>query len=195
METDIARVLRRLEREDAEDRTVLDRPHEERMYTLHPDTAQLVRIMVQSAGCKVLVEIGVAHGYSTICLAQAARATGGKLTSLEIRPKALEIARQNLAEAGLSDMVEFLQGDARELLRTIQGPVDFVLLDCWEDVYVDCLKLIVPLLRPGGLLVADNVTPGNPESDNYIRALHDNPEIETVSVPIGRNIEVSGKTL
>jgi predicted O-methyltransferase YrrM len=195
MESNVARVLRRLKIEDSADRGVLDRPREERLFTLHPDSAELVRIMVQAAECKNIVEIGVAHGYSTICLAEAARSTGGKIKSLEINPKAIEFARQNLAEAGLSDMVEFLEGDARELLRAIQGPVEFVLMDCWEDVYIDCLKLIVPLLRPGGLLVADNVVPGNPESDGYVRALHENPEMDSVSVPIGRNIEVSVKRL
>ena len=195
MKPEVLKVLRRMEKEDDEDRKIPDRPREDRMFTLHPDTSQLIHIMIQSAGCKSLVEIGVAHGYSTIWLAHAARITGGRLTSLEINPKNIERAGRNLTEAGLADMVNLVLGDGRETLRTIKGPIDFVLMDCWEWLYVDLLKLIVPMLRPGGLLAADNVAPGHTESDRYIQALRDDPRMETISVPIGRNIEVSGKSL
>ena len=195
MEPEVERVLRRLEEEDVEDRKVVDRPREERMFTLHPDSAQLLHMMIQAAGCKRLVEIGVAFGYSTIWLAHAARLTGGRLTSLEINPKTLEFGRRNVAEAGLSDVVDFVEGDALETLRDIRGPLDFVMMDCWEELYIPGLELIVPLLRPGGLLVTDNVTPGEPGTDPFIRALREHPMMETVSVPIGRDIEVSAKSL
>ena len=195
MKPEVLKVLHRMEKEDAEDRKIPDLPREDRMFTLHPDSSQLIHIMIQSSACKSLVEIGVAHGYSTIWLAHAARITGGRLTSLEINPKNIERAGRNLTEAGLVDMVNLVLGDSRETLRTIKGPLDFVLMDAWEWLYVDLLKLVVPLLRPGGLLVADNVSPGHPESDRYIQALRDHPQIETISVPIGRNIEVSAKSL
>jgi len=191
----ILRVLHRLEAEDDEDRRTLSRPREERMFTLHPDTSRLIHIMIQSAGCKRLVEIGGAYGYSAIWLAHAARITGGCFTSLEINPKLIEIGRRNLEEAGLADMVESVQGDAKETLDTLETPLDFVLLDCWEPLYVELLNIIAPKLRPGGILVADNVLPGHPDSDQYIQALHGHPLMETVSVPIGRGIEVSTRRL
>ncbi|MBI2190410.1 MAG: class I SAM-dependent methyltransferase [Planctomycetes bacterium] len=191
IEPEILRVLHRMEEEDAEDRKAVGRPREDRMFTLHPDTSRLVHILIQSARCKSLVEIGVAHGYSTIWLAHAARIMGGHVTSLEVNPKSVEIARRNVKEAGLLSLVDFVLGDARETLKGLKGPVDFVLMDCWEWLYVDCLQTIVPLLRPGGLLVADNVEPGDAESDRYIRALEEHPLMETVPVPIGRKIEVS----
>ena len=184
-------VLHRLEAEDTDDRQTLSRPREERMFTLHPDTSRLVHIMIQSAGCKQLVEIGGAYGYSAIWLAHAARITGGRLTSLEINPKLIEIAMRNVAEAGLIDMVEFVPGDARETLGTVETPFDFVLLDCWEWLYVEMLDLLATKLRPGGILVADNIDPEKEESGLYIQALHNHPLMETVSVPIGRGIEVS----
>ena len=194
-EEKIWRVLHRLEAEDAEDRRTLSRPREERMFTLHPDTARLIHIMIQSAGCKRLVEIGAAYGYSAIWLAHAARITGGRLISLEINPKLIKIGRRNLEEAGLADMVESVLGDVRETLDTLETPFDFVLLDCWEWLYVEILDTLAPKLRPGGILVADNVNPGNPDSDQYIQALHEHPLMETVSVPIGREIEVSTRKL
>ena len=191
----ILRVLHRLEEEDAEDRETLSRPREERMFTLHPDTAMLIHIMIQSAGCKKLMEIGGAYGYSAIWLAHAARITGGRLSTLEINPKLIEIGRRNLAEAGLADMVDYVPGDARETLETLETPLDFVLLDCWEWLYVEILDILAPKLRPGGILVADNVNPGHSDSDQYIQALHEHPLMETVSVPIGREIEVSMRRL
>ena len=191
----ILRVLHRLEEEDAEDRRILDRPREVRMFTLHPDTSRLVHIMIQSTGCKRLVEIGGAYGYSAIWLAHAARITGGRLISLEINPKLIQIGRRNLEEAGLAYMVESIQGDARETLETLETPFDFVLLDCWEPLYVEILDILAPKLRPGGILVADNVNPGHPDSDQYIQALHEHPLMETVSIPIGREIEVSMRKL
>ncbi len=197
MDQQILSVMRRLEQEDADERAAVggsgEIPHLERMYTLHPDTSRLVHILVQAAGCKAVVEVGVSHGYSSLWLAHAVRLTGGRLTSLEVSATNVEIARQNIAEAGLSDMVEIVLGDARKTLRTVRGPLDFVLLDSWDDTYVECLAIIVPLLRPGGLLVTDNVTPGEAGTEPLVRALEDHPQMETVNVPIGRDIQVSAK--
>ena len=195
MGPDVARVLKRLEKEDAEDRRAPERAREVRMYTLHPDSARLCHILVQGTESKRLAEIGVAHGYSTIWMADAARIMGGRLTSLEINPKILEFAESNVAEAGLSGMVDFVLGDATETIREVPGPLDFVLMDCWEWFYVELLEVIAPKLRPGGLLVADNVESGHADSDRYIQALHDHPMMETVNVPIGREIEVSVRKL
>ncbi|MDP7619469.1 MAG: class I SAM-dependent methyltransferase [Dehalococcoidia bacterium] len=199
MDQRILRVMRRLEAEDAEERAAVGGPgavpHEERMYTLHPDSSRLVHILVQAAGCRRLVEVGGSHGYSSLWLAHAARLTGGRLTSLEVSATNVEIARQNLEEAGLSDLVEIVLGDARKTLRAVHGPLDFVLLDSWDDTYVECLGIIVPLLRPGGLLVTDNVTAGEPGTAPLVMALEDHPLMETVNVPIGRDIQVSAKTL
>ena len=118
------------------------------MFTLHPDTSGLLHILVQSAGAKNLVEIGVAYGYSTIWLAHVSQLTGGRLSSLEINPKLIEIAKQNVEEAGLSGQVDFVLGDARETVNSIAVPFDFVLLDCWEWLYVEMLDVLAP--RPLG---------------------------------------------
>ena len=195
MPQEIQSVLKRMEREDAEDRNIEDRPREDRMFTLHPDTSVLIHMMIQCANCKNLVEVGVAHGYSTVWLAHAAKLTGGRLTSFEINPRAIEIAQRNLAETGLTDLVEFVEGDALETVKSYEGPFDFVLMDCWEWLYVDLMDIIVPRLRPGGMIVADNVSPGGEESDRFIKTLHEHPAMETVSVPIGREIEVCVKML
>jgi predicted O-methyltransferase YrrM len=189
----IERVLSRLEKEDDEDRRLLNRPREERMFTLHPDTSSLLHILVQSTGAKNLVEIGVAYGYSTIWLAHVSRLTGGRLSSLEINPKLIEIAEQNVAEAGLSGQVDFVLGDARDTLNSIANPFDFVLLDCWEWLYVEMLEVLAPKLRPGAIVVADNVHPGQEDSDRFVAAVSAHASFQTVYVPIGRDIQVSMK--
>ena len=198
-EEKILRVIHRMEEEDAEDRRTRSqqsgKPSQEPMLTLHPDTARLCHIMIQSICAKRLVEIGGSYGYSSVWLAHAARITGGQFTSLEVNPKLIEIAKRNVAETGLTDNATHISGDARETLVSVEGPLDFVLLDCWEPLYVELLDLIAAKLRPGGLLVADNVIPGREGSDEYIQALADHPLMETVSVPIGKEIEVSVKRL
>jgi predicted O-methyltransferase YrrM len=191
----IEKVLRRLEAEDAEDRRLLNRPREERMFTLHPDTSRLLRILIQSTGAQQLVEIGVAYGYSTIWLAHVSRLVGGRLSSLEINPKLIEIARQNVEEAGLSAQVDFVLGDARQTIETVAEPFDFVLLDCWEWLYVEMLDILAPRLRPGALLVADNVHPGQEDSDRFVEAVERHPLFEAIGVPIGRDIQVCMRKL
>ncbi len=129
MEPEVIAVLKRLELEDAAERKAeeagADVPIDDRMYTLHPDTSQLLHIMIQASGCKRIVELGVAHGYSTIWLAHAARITGGRVTSLEINPRALDIARKNLDEAGLADYVDFHFGRCKGDLEVSRGPNRF----------------------------------------------------------------------
>ena len=87
----------------------------------------------------------------------AARTTGGKVLSLELREFKIEHARQALTRAGLSTRVEFHAGDCLETLKTLPGPFDFVLLDVWKDLYLPCFELVHPKLAPGGIIVADNM--------------------------------------
>ena len=122
-----------MEEEDVEDRRTRSqqsgKPSQEPMLTLHPDTARLCHIMIQSICAKRLVEIGGSYGYSAVWLAHAARCTGGQFTSLEVNPKLIEIAKRNVAEAGLTDNVTHISGDARETLVSVEGSLGSV--DIW----------------------------------------------------------------
>ena len=193
MNDQITTVLNHLEKLDTEERTRNDVPMEDRMFTLHPDTAQLVHMLIESTHSKNIVEVGVAHGYSTIWLARAAKLTGGRVKSLEINPKNVERARINVQNAGLINYVEFIQGDGLKTLPLIKETIDFALIDCWEWLYIDLLSILRKQLRPGGFLIADNVTPGTETSDKFINALEKDTLFNTVSVPIGRNIQFSAK--
>ena len=193
MNDQITKVLNHLEKVDAAERTRYDVPQEDRMFTLHPDTAQLVHMLIESTQSKNIVEVGVAHGYSTIWLARAAKLTGGRVKSLEINPKNVERAQINVQNAGLINYVDFIEGDGLKTLLDIKDTIDFALIDCWEWLYIDLLSIIRKKLRPGGFLIADNVTPGTETSDKFINTLKKDPLFNTVSVPIGRNIQFSAK--
>jgi predicted O-methyltransferase YrrM len=131
------------------------------------------------------VEVGTSGGYSTIWLATAARRIGATVVTLEIDPARVRLARANLEEAGVGDVVSIVEGDATGYLRERREPADFVFLDADKEGYLTYLDLIVPLLPEGGVLVADNVTSHEEELAPFReRALSDS-RLSAVVVPIG----------
>ena len=197
LEPEFLRVVERIEGEDVADRALRARGEEgydpeEGLWALAPATARLLHVLIQTVAASRLLEVGVSHGYSTVWLAHAARLTGGRLTSLEYNPRVLEIARANVAEAGLTEQVDFVLGDARKTLLTIGDEYDFIFLDCWDRLYPEILPKVVPLLRPGGLMTTDNVDVNEPGSIEFRDLLSAYAGIETTNVPIGNGgLEVS----
>lgn len=159
-----------------------------------PEAGALLNLLVTSLKATRILELGTSNGYSTLWLAEAARATGGKVITMEQRPHKQDYARAALTKAGLADRVEFLSGDALELLKTLDGPLDFVLVDLWKDLYVPCLDLFYPKLAPGALIAADNMI--IPESSRaqaiaYRRAVRAKPQIQSMLLSVGQGIELS----
>ena len=165
-----------------------------KMLNITPDTGQLLWILVHAIRATRLVEVGTSNGYSTIWLADAARTTGGRVTSLERNPEKVRLARANLARAGLADLVEIRAGVAAETLAALPGPFDFVFLDADRPSYRTYLELLVPQLVPGGLLVADNVVSHRAELEDYLTRVKSHPGLVTVTVPIGKGEELTVKT-
>ena len=158
------------------------------------DVAKLLNLMVKGCNAKAILEVGTSYGYSTLWLAEAARATGGRVTTLEAIPKKADYARAMLQRAGLADYVDIRVGDALEIIPTLAGPFDFVLLDLWKDLYVRCLELCLPKLSPGALLLADNMLwpEGSlPQAQAYRRAVRAMPQLTTMLLPIGQGVELS----
>jgi predicted O-methyltransferase YrrM len=164
-----------------------------RMLNITPDTGRLLWILVRSAGATRILEVGTSNAYSTIWLADAARAAGGRVTTLERNPEKVRLARENLARAGLLDHVDIREGPAAETLATLAGPFDFVFLDADRPSYHRYLELALPRLRPGGLLVADNVVSHADELRDYLARVKAHPDLLSVTVPIGKGEEVSLK--
>lgn len=158
---------------------------------------QLIRILLQLHRPRRILEIGTAIGYSTIWLASAA--PDAQILSLEISEEKVERARENLAEAGLSDRVTVLHQDACEGIA-VDEPFDMVFIDAAKGQYMKFFNNFVPHLRTGGLLICDNVLLHGMVIDEQVprrkrtmtnrlrvfnRFLADHPALDTAFVPIG----------
>jgi predicted O-methyltransferase YrrM len=118
---------------------------------------QLLYALARGAGARTVVEFGSSFGISTLYLAQAVRDNGGdRMVSTEIEPAKCRAAQANLREAGLDGVARVLEGDALVTLRDLDGPIDFVFLDGWKDLYQPVLELLTPKLRSGAVVLADN---------------------------------------
>ncbi|HVO46960.1 MAG TPA: class I SAM-dependent methyltransferase [Steroidobacteraceae bacterium] len=167
---------------------------DELLLRVGPDTGSFMNLLIRNSQARSILEIGTSYGYSTLWLAEAARATGGRVVTLEMHARKAEYARERLTRAGLAQQVEFRLGDARESLATLAGPFDFVLLDLWKDLYVPCFDLFHPKLAPGACIVADNMLypeMARPAAALYRRHVRRAAGISTVLLPIGSGLEVS----
>jgi caffeoyl-CoA O-methyltransferase len=183
-------VLARLEREDAAEREH-GVPATERSRQVAPTTGRfLFALVAPQTDCEVL-EIGGSRGYSTIWLAAGARHLGGRVLSLESDPRKIEAWRRNIAEAGLDEWTELVEGDAHETLPAIDDVFDLVFLDAEKDDYERLFQAARPKVEPGALFVADNVLSHADPLAQYSAARQADPTLESVTVPLDRGLEVS----
>jgi len=157
-----------------------------------PDTGRLINILARSLKAPTILELGTSYGYSGIWLAEAVRATGGRLITMELSDVKSAHAREMATKAGLADHVDFKVGDAVQMIAELPAGIDFVLVDLWKDLYVPCLNAFYPKLNPGAIIVADNMLrPANDEVKQYARAVRALPGITSVLLPVGSGIEIS----
>jgi caffeoyl-CoA O-methyltransferase len=152
-----------------------------------PGDGRILRVLAESLGAKHVVELGTSTGYSGVWFCLALRQTGGKLTTFEIDAGRAALARRNFEKAGVADLVTLVEGDAHEKVSAVKGPIDLVFLDADKTGYVDYLKTLLPLVRPGGLIVAHNMTEQHADPP-FVKAITTNPSLETVFL----NLEASG---
>ena len=202
MEPQIEKILADYEkRSDAEHAQMDTMPREEigkrrdqMLLAVGRASGTLLNLLVKGAQARSILELGTSFGYSTIWLADAARATGGKVTTTELRPEKSAHARNTLASIGLAAYVDFRVGDALAILREVAGPFDFVLLDLWKDRYIDCFELFTPKLSVGAIVVADNMVypeGTRKEAELYRKRVRDSGLYDSVLLPIGSGLEVS----
>jgi predicted O-methyltransferase YrrM len=164
-----------------------------RMLNITPDTGRLLWILVRAARATRILEVGTSNAYSTIWLADAARATGGWVITLERDPDKVRLARENLGRAEVSAWVEVREGPAAETLAALPGPFDLVFLDADRPSYRTYLELAVPRLVRGGLLVADNVVSHQAELEDYLARVQSHPALFPVTVPVGKGEAIAFK--
>jgi caffeoyl-CoA O-methyltransferase len=139
---------------------------------------RLLRQLTEAIGAKRVVEIGTSSGYSSIWLALALRSTGGKLYTHEIDPEKVAMATANFKKAGVDDLVTIIEGDAPETVKQHKEPIDVVFLDADKKGYIDYLEKLLPLVRPGGLILGHDMHRPMPDP-RYIEAITKNPDLET----------------
>jgi caffeoyl-CoA O-methyltransferase len=140
------------------------------------DTGRVLRLLAEASNAKQVVEVGTSTGYSGLWFCLALQATGGKLATFEIDAGRAAAARRHFEQAGVDNIVTVVEGDAHANVKQLKGPVDVVFLDADKGGYVDYLNTLLPLVRPGGLILADNVE----MAPDYVSAVTTNPALETV---------------
>jgi len=168
-------------KDDAEKRALgaLDEMTKGRWYlNVTTREGRVLRQLTEAVGAKRVVEIGTSSGYSTIWLAMAVRSTGGKVFTHEIDPEKVKIATANFKKAGLDDVITIIQGDAHETIKQHKEPMDVVFLDAEKKGYVDYLEKLLPLVRPGGLILGHDMHRPMPDP-RYIEAITKNPALDT----------------
>lgn len=156
------------------------------------EVGELAYVLALGGEGRCIVEFGASHGASTTYLAAALRDSGGgAVITTESHSGKAETARRNLADAGLSDLVELRVGDARQTLGVLAEPVDLLFLDGRNDLYADVLKLVEPRLRGNALVVAD-LSANDPDLLPYLRHVRraSNGYL-SIEVPLGNGVELS----
>jgi predicted O-methyltransferase YrrM len=183
-------VLARLEEEDRREREE-GVARELRARQVARSTGQfLFSLVAPQTDCEVL-EIGGSRGYSTIWLGAGVRYLGGRVLSLEHDPVKCEAWRQNIADAGLEDWAELVEGDAHQTLPAIDDVFDLVFLDAEKEDYERLFQLTRGKVEPAALFVADNVLSHADALGAYSRARQEDPTLESVTVPLDRGLELS----
>lgn len=160
------------------------------------EVGALLHALIVARRPRRVLELGTSYGYSTLFLADAAKAVGAEVVSMELADYKQAHARAQLAEAGLAEVVDFRCGDALELLAADPGPWDFVLLDIWKELYLPCLEAVYPKLSEEAVIASDNIIdPAMWREDvrRFRAALHAKPDLQSVLLPVGSGIELSVK--
>jgi len=150
---------------------------------------RMLRLLTEAAGAKHVVEFGTSTGYSGLWFCMALQKTGGKLTTFDIDARRIATARKYFQQAGVASMVTIIEGDAHQTLAKIKEPVDVVFIDADKEGYVDYLNKMLPLVRPGGLILGHNTN----MVPDYIKAVSSNPDLDTVFYNEGGGLSVTLK--
>lgn len=171
-----------------------------------PETMKLLEVIIRLGRIRSVLEVGCAIGYSAICMAEAGCET---IDTVEISPDAVRVAKGNFQKAGIADRIRLYEGDAKEILPTLDGEYDMIFMDAAKAQYQEFFPHCMRLLKTGGVLVSDNVLyKGMTATDelvtrrkitivkrlrNYLSMISSAPELETTVIPIGDGVALSFK--
>lgn len=162
---------------------------------LEDEKASYCYLVCRALGARRVVECGTSYGVSTLYLAAAVRDNGGgKVTATEWEAEKAARARANFEKARLLEYIDLREGDLAETLKTIDGPIDFVLLDVWTEAVMAAMRNIAKHLRKGAVIIADNTTSSRPGYAAYFAFLTDPANgFLTMTLPFEGGLEMSVK--
>jgi predicted O-methyltransferase YrrM len=152
------------------------------MLNTTPGDATLLRILVESSQAKRGVEVGTATGYGAIHLGLGFERNGGQLVTVDIDPAMVRKSRENLKAVGLEKTVTVIEGDALQVLPKLEGEFDFVFLDALKRDYFQYFKALAPKLKPGTVVVADNVIQSREEMKDFLDFMENSPDYQMVII-------------
>jgi predicted O-methyltransferase YrrM len=165
----------------------------DKMVALERDKAEFCYALCRALGAKRVVECGTSFGVSTLYLAAAVRDNGGgAVIATEWEAAKAKVARQNFAAAGLSQLIDLREGDLKDTLKAIDGPVDFVLLDIWAEAVMPAISNIAPHLRQGAVIIADNTQSARRGYEAYFTYIADpKNRLRTLTLPFAGGLEMT----
>jgi len=204
LDSKIDTVLKKIEEQEKfEQENPYETPNPEKVLAIGRNTGIFYNVLLKSKNAKKILEIGMSAGYSTIWFAEAiSKKTGGKIITIDQDKKKIERAKRNFEDAGLRDLIDIRHGDALEVLLDIKNEsnssesFDFVFIDADKERYIQYFDIILPMVKPGGLIGADNIL--FPErfqkfANLYVKHVRKNPKIRSVTIPIDNGEELSLK--
>lgn len=150
---------------------------------------RMLRLLTEASAARNVVEIGTSTGLSGLWLCLALQKTGGKLTTFEYDAGRAATARRHFKAAGVDGIASVVEGDAHTTISRLTAPIDVLFIDADKEGYVDYLNRLLPLVRPGGLVLAHNVG----EVTEYVRLVTANPALETVFYTEGGGLGITLK--
>ncbi|MFX1309687.1 MAG: O-methyltransferase [Promethearchaeota archaeon] len=157
----------------------------ERLRQIPPETGRFISILAASAPKGVFLEIGTSGGYSALWIALACQLNGNKLITFEILKEKVDLARETFELTNLKDIIELIEGDARDYIPDYKN-VSFCFLDAEKEVYEDCYDLVIPNMIEGGILVADNAINHYKTLKPMLDKALADERVDALIVPIGK---------
>lgn len=175
--------LERIDERDQKDGT----PLLKRMRQIPRETGKFISLMASMAPVGNYLEVGTSAGYSTMWLSLACMEKNTPLTTIEILEEKQKLASETFEEAGISDFVKLKKGDARKILHSFDN-VAFCFLDAEKDVYAECYEILIPRMKKGGVLIADNAISHSDILTPMIERAFDDDRVDPVIIPIGKGV-------
>ena len=163
------------------------------MMNVPPEDGRMLRLLTETTNAQNVVEIGTSNGYSGIWISLGLKTTGGKLTTYEINARSAKLARRNFTRAGVYDIVTLVEGDAHQKVTDFKDPIDVLFIDADKEGYYDYFKKLNALVRPGGLILAHNVTMGDRGIQDFLKAVTQNKDMETLFYNTGGGLSITLK--